>query len=89
MEPTLSQPMQIIEDSFGRFLGVQRTQFATLVFKIEPTEMRIGGVVELTVQEDNTGPTISAIVLAKKHKTLVANSEAFVSMQMVPTKTLE
>jgi len=89
MEPTLSQPIQTIEDSFGRFLGVQRTQFATLVFKIEPTEMRIGGVVELTVQEDNTGPTISAIVLAKKPKTLVANSEAFASMLMVPTKTLE
>jgi len=66
MEPTLSQAIQTIEDSFGRLLEVHRTQFVTLVSKIEPTEMRIGGVVELAVQEDNTGPTISADVLAKK-----------------------
>lgn len=92
MEPNLSQTIQTIEDSFGRFLGVHRTQLVSLVFKMQPTEMRIGGVVDLAVQEDNTGPTISADVLAKNprpDKTLVTNSEAFVSMQMVPTKTLE
>jgi len=66
MEPTLSRPLLTIEESFGRLLEVHRTQFVTLVLKIEPTEMRIGGVVELAVQEDSTGLTISADVLAKK-----------------------
>merc|ERR1711973_189133 len=66
MEPTLSQLNQTIEDSFGRLLEVHRTQFVTPAIKIRQTGMRIGGLVELAVQEDNTGLTISAIVLAKK-----------------------
>jgi len=60
MEPTLSQLTQAIEDSF------RSIRFVALLMKIKRTGMRIGGLVGLNVQEDNTGLTLLAIALAKK-----------------------